>query len=182
MQILEKNKLHGLAKDLTNRVFGKWKVIKYSGSARTGGTVWLCECACGSLKQIPSWSLVSGLSKTCGCSRKGKNNHNWKGYKEISGNRWNDIIQNAKARNLVLEITIKDIYDLFKEQQGLCALTGIELKLGEGSNRGNASLDRIDSDKGYINGNVQWIHKDINRMKNSFSQEYFIKMCKLVAK
>ena len=43
-----------------------------------------------------------------------------------------------------------------------------------------ASLDRIDSDGAYTIDNVQWIHKDINVMKNSFSEEYFMYLCKLV--
>ena len=43
-----------------------------------------------------------------------------------------------------------------------------------------ASLDRIDSNLSYIKDNVQWIHKDLNRMKNEFSQDRFIEVCKAV--
>jgi hypothetical protein len=43
-----------------------------------------------------------------------------------------------------------------------------------------ASIDRIDSSKGYILGNIQWVHKDVNFMKRTYSQEYFVKMCKLI--
>ena len=43
------------------------------------------------------------------------------------------------------------------------------------------SLDRIDSLKGYAIDNVQWVHKDINKMKNIHSQPAFINICKLVA-
>jgi len=46
---------------------------------------------------------------------------------------------------------------------------------------GNASLDRIDSSIGYVNDNVQWVHKDINMMKRIYTQEYFIYLCKLVS-
>ncbi len=44
-----------------------------------------------------------------------------------------------------------------------------------------ASLDRIDSTKGYTLDNIQWIHKDLNKMKMNFANDYFIKTCKLVA-
>jgi hypothetical protein len=44
-----------------------------------------------------------------------------------------------------------------------------------------ASLDRIDSSKGYVIDNVQWLHRDINMMKQRFSQEYFINICKHIA-
>jgi len=46
--------------------------------------------------------------------------------------------------------------------------------------KGNASLDRIDSDKGYTEGNVVWVYKPINLMKNTFSSEEFINICKLI--
>jgi hypothetical protein len=44
-----------------------------------------------------------------------------------------------------------------------------------------ASLDRIDSDKGYAEDNVQWVHKKINSMKQTMRDELFIEMCKRVA-
>ena len=34
-----------------------------------------------------------------------------------------------------------------------------------------ASLDRIDSSKGYQPGNVWWVHKRVNRLKNDFSMD-----------
>ena len=37
-----------------------------------------------------------------------------------------------------------------------------------------ASLDRIDSSKGYIKGNVQWVHKNINYMKQEMTNEEFL--------
>jgi hypothetical protein len=41
--------------------------------------------------------------------------------------------------------------------------------------------DRIDSSKGYVVGNIQWVHKHINKMKNKYPQDHFIEMCRLVA-
>ena len=43
-------------------------------------------------------------------------------------------------------------------------------------------IDRIDSSKGYVKGNVQWVHKNVNLMKGKFDQEYFIEMCKKITK
>ena len=47
--------------------------------------------------------------------------------------------------------------------------------------RKTASLDRIDSNKGYTKDNVQFVHKDINWMKQDFEQNKFIEYCKKVA-
>ena len=40
-----------------------------------------------------------------------------------------------------------------------------------------ASLDRIDSSKGYTKSNIQWVHKDINKMKSDFSMLRFLELC-----
>ncbi len=44
-----------------------------------------------------------------------------------------------------------------------------------------ASLDRIDSSKGYTKDNIQWVHKHVNLMKHKFDQKYFVDICKLIA-
>lgn len=33
---------------------------------------------------------------------------------------------------------------------------------------------------GYIKGNLQWLHKEVNMMKHTKSQEYFIQLCQEV--
>lgn len=57
-----------------------------------------------------------------------------------------------------------------------CALTGAPLVVGE-----NASVDRIDSSRGYELGNIQWVTKEVNRMKIDFDQKLFIELCRKVA-
>ena len=44
-----------------------------------------------------------------------------------------------------------------------------------------ASLDRIDSSKGYEIGNVQFISTAINYMKNTMSHEDTLKLCEIIA-
>ncbi len=39
-----------------------------------------------------------------------------------------------------------------------------------------ASLDRINSKKGYVKGNIQWVHKNVNFMKSSFSTTVFLNL------
>lgn len=55
------------------------------------------------------------------------------------------------------------------------------LSFGNSWNRKcTASLDRIDSAKGYVEGNVQWVHKRINLMKGTLSEKDFIAFCQMV--
>ena len=44
-----------------------------------------------------------------------------------------------------------------------------------------ASLDRIDSKKGYTIDNVQWVYKKINMMKQNYDQKEFVNLCCLIA-
>lgn len=114
---------------------------------------------------------------------------NWKGYKDISGDYWRVISTAAKKKGLGFDLTLDYIWDLYQEQNGLCKLSGLPLvldtNLGEmnkcGYQRRTASLDRIDSTKGYVKGNVQWLHKDINQMKSNRTDQEFIQLCKAVA-
>lgn len=64
-------------------------------------------------------------------------------------------------------------------QNRQCKLSGMPLKFKthKYDEVGNASLDRIDSSKGYTIDNVQWVHKDINKMKWNINQPEFLWLC-----
>ena len=47
---------------------------------------------------------------------------------------------------------------------------------------GTASLDRKNSNLDYTKENIQWVHKDVNYMKMSLNEKYFIKLCKLISR
>lgn len=42
-------------------------------------------------------------------------------------------------------------------------------------------LTVIDSNIGYEPNNVQWVHKDVNKMKWAFDQQHFIDVCIKIA-
>ena len=77
------------------------------------------------------------------------------------------------------------MWDIFEKQDKICALSGLPIEFetsqyGLWHGEGTASLDRIDSSKGYICGNVQWVHKDVNRMKQCFKEDRLLDLCKLI--
>lgn len=117
---------------------------------------------------------------------KHKYHHNWKGFGEISQSQWGDIQKSAKDRKIEFNINIEYAWSIFLKQDRKCALSGIPLQFSYKSakyyNQQNASLDRIDSSKGYIEDNVQWVDKNINFMKRTMSDEEFIHICSLVYK
>ncbi len=180
---LKPNKKH---KSLIGCQFGKLLVLEQiNEKIVNGGSKWLCKCECGKLTKVLRMHLTrtNNSVRSCGClhNRKGSDNPSWIGFGQISGVFWNRLKNGAKRRNIQFSVDIEYIWDLFIKQNKKCALSGLDLKLytlnEKYKNIGNASIDRIDSSKGYIKGNVQWVHQDINYMKLDFDEKYFIELC-----
>ena len=168
---------------LVNKKFGKLTIVEiYHPKGKSVRCKCLCEC--GRTYDGRLYYLETAKVKSCGCLKKertGNKSLRWIGYKTLPGGIWNKIVSCAKRRGIIIEIDIKHGWKLLIKQNNRCALTGELLNLTQ-ANKSiiTASLDRIDSSKGYVEGNVQWVHKDINRMKQEFSQAYFIELCKKV--
>lgn len=138
----------------------------------------ICKCICGNTINRRPELLKTNITNNCGCNHRG----NWKGIGEISQTFINRIIRNAKNRNLSFDISKEFLWELYLQQEGKCALSGLDISFAEKTTEPNeASLDRIDSDKGYVKDNVQWVHKDINKMKMELNESRFIELCKLVS-
>lgn len=118
---------------------------------------------------------------------KGSKNRLWTGYEGISGTYFSGIKKSAKERSIEFNITIEFIWDLLIKQNKKCALSGVDIDMYPYNykmidKKGiTASLDRIDSSKGYFEDNVQWVHKTINHMKMALPQNEFIEWCKLIS-
>lgn len=172
-------------RNLTGEKFGKWKVLSKVES-KNGKSCWDVECECGCQSTVTGTALRLGHSKGCNkCKyRYGVRHANWKGHGEISNTHWKRILRNAKRENkqLSVEVTVGDVWELFLLQNRTCVLSGLSLTFGSYyKDETTASLDRIDSNKGYVKGNVQWIHKTINKMKQNLTDREFISFCRSVA-
>jgi hypothetical protein len=89
----------------------------------------------------------------------------------------------AKSRGLLFQINAKDVRELYDEQEGLCALSGLPILLPLSSRYASvtASIDRIDNSKGYTKNNIQLVHKKVNMLRGPMSVEDFVDICKMVA-
>lgn len=67
--------------DLTGQRFGKWTVLRSGENDKWGGRRWLCECDCGTVKEVADKSLKIGRSSSCGCSNK----------KDLSGRKFGKL-------------------------------------------------------------------------------------------
>lgn len=131
-----------------------------------------CVCHCGQLFSARVTHIGGGRTTSCGCVRRGNARRNlWKGYGEISGDYWWTVQKHARMRNFAFQISIEAAWRLFVKQKSRCALSGVLLTFKPNQ---TASLDRINSKLGYCRGNLQWVHKQVNKMKNNLPQEEFI--------
>ncbi len=164
--------------------FGNLLVLREVTQRGDRRTTWLCQCDCGMNVVVPGYKMKSGHTQGCrscgwikaGITRKGG---------ELSSGTWRIIINGARDRSLAFEITREEALQKFVDQKRKCALTGVDLVLkrntGEPRSKVTASLDRIDSSKGYFLSNVQWVHKIINIMKKNMPEALFIEWCSKVA-
>jgi hypothetical protein len=179
-----------MKKDLTNQKFSKLLVLSVHSKTRNSHIRYTCKCDCGNNVNILGTHLIQGNTKSCGCDKPvGKTHHQWTGVGEMSGDFWDHHIKRSasgvkgKRGPIELSVTKEDVWNLFLKQNRKCALSGLDLSFPTVSKDKSwtASLDRIDSSKGYIEGNIQWVHKDINMMKRTYDNQHFINMCKLIA-
>jgi hypothetical protein len=87
----------------------------------------------------------------------------------------------CKKHDLPCTITPADVVSLFNQQNGLCALTGRELLFGsKGTQRDSLSIDRIESGRGYILGNIRLVTYQANMARGQFSDEELLAFCRAV--
>ncbi len=79
-------------------------------------------------------------------------------------------------------ISLDELEGLWNTQSGTCAITGWPLTytLGQGTIPTNCSIDRIDSSKSYIPGNVQLVCRAANVSKSDMSMALFLDLCRSV--
>lgn len=185
-----------LQKVTKGMTFNDWTIINDTPirkSEKYRNRAFLVKCKCGNEEVVFISSLRTGASKTCrSCSSRQCMTDNFKAtWKlencgDLGGTLFSSMKSRAKSRGISFELTKEFLWQLLVDQNFKCALSGIDIHLSTKLNNSRtnpdykeitASLDRIDSSKSYTVNNVQWIHKDINKMKNAFNQDYFIEVC-----
>jgi hypothetical protein len=140
-----------------------------------------CQCDCGNI-DIYRTCYFKTITRCVKCDPTPRSNFNKTLYYELPIKCYHAIKQRAKSRGNEFTISKEYIWNLFLKQDKKCAITGVDIGFNINSDMHTASLDRIDSSKGYIEGNVQWVNKVINIMKQTMSTEDFLYMCRLVCK
>jgi len=145
--------------------YGEWTVIgeAYTFKSQTCIPV---KCSCGFESSLNKFSLLNSSQCCSSCA-------SFKGVGDLTGAYITEIKRRAEKRGLEFKITTQQLWDLINKQDFKCALTGEPITVNKNWRKYDftASLDRIDSTKGYTLDNVQWVHKTINRLKSNFTEE-----------
>jgi hypothetical protein len=179
--------------------FGEWTVITRGENVEGCGVkdvirFW-CECSCGSIHLVSWHNLKRGSSCRCEhCAGRNISNNNEK-YSEVLLRFVAYGMTKKEKKGLKNSLTKEEAWEIYEKQNRKCALSGLPIgfrtsyalvrhkKQSRYYKRwcNTASPDRIDSSKGYTKDNLQWVHKDVNMLKNIYPQEYFIFLCHLIS-
>ena len=179
---MARNKLHENIEYYIGKTVDKLIIIEEVPDLKPRSVLCVCTCGVSEPRILPvSYVLYNG---GVGCYKCPKTTRlKYKNVGEVPGAYYNLIKHGAKVRDIGFDISMEYLDKLWRNQCGKCALSGLPIKFGRkitDRKEFTASLDRINNDKIYMEGNVQWVHKDINRMKSKYSQDYFISMCSAV--
>jgi len=159
------------AKDITGKRFTRLLVVGPSHIDRHGSIHWHCKCDCGNEKAINGKSLKRGLTKSCGCIKKGSRSKN--------GSYVNYLIRcyalAAKKRNLVFDLDVEQFKHLISLNCLYCDSPPLNF-LNRGDFHGDFyynGIDRVDSSIGYVYENCVPCCKYCNRAKSDMSMEEF---------
>ena len=145
--------------DLTGKVFGRLSVV--SRAENLGKHVlWNCVCECGNRVSSSSTHLSTGHTKSCGClaaellEKRNRTAGTHRMWKTVEWNAWHSMKQRCSlvthkkyalygGRGIVVCQEWAASFQAFFDHVGTKPV-------------GKYSLDRIDTNKGYVPGNVRW--------------------------
>jgi len=135
--------------DRTGQVFGKLTALEQAGRDTSKKVLWRCKCECGNETIVPSGSLVTGNTTSCGCVIP---NFKHGGWKKASYNTWRAMIRRCTVP------TDKDYPRYGGRGVSVCPqwLEYVNFVADMGEPVGDETLDRIDAYGNYELPNCRW--------------------------
>ena len=106
-----------------------------------------------------------------------RTNHKWYRVVMSLSNNLSSSKSRAKKTGKECNLTLRFLADLWIDQKGRCALTGVPLDVESGfvddRNPYKTSIDRIDNSQGYVKGNVRLLTHWANNAKSTWDDRIF---------
>lgn len=129
-----------------------------------------------------------GKNQFCSTQCANRWNHNQIDWKELHSSKivkdstFRYILKYVSRRRHPCNVDLPYLKRLWEIQNGICPYTGIKMtfpthwkEMTRTHCLEKVSLDRIDSTKGYIKGNVEFVCMGVNYAKNKWSKEAAVK-------
>lgn len=165
----------GKIKDLTGVRFGRLVVLSKTNERVHRHVVWRCKCDCGNECTIPSSSLTSGRTQSCGCllqeargvSRITHHMSNekiyavWQGMRKRCFSTYHKNYESYGGRGITVCQEWNESFEAFYDYVSQLPHFGEK----------GYSLDRINNDGNYEPGNVRWATAKVqaNNRRNCMS-------------
>ena len=123
------------------------------------------------------------------CSHSHKNIYN---HRVLYGYKYHAAYRSRSPKNFISglldqkgrkqTLSTEYVIGLYEDQDGKCAISGIEMTYlnGEGKVLTNISLDRISSQEGYVEGNIQLVCRQVNTMKWELGVDELRNWCRVI--
>jgi|ERR1035437_375277 hypothetical protein len=135
-----------------------------------------CSLSCGTYYQNKSDNMCNWQH-----SERNKKNLKLGGIKADEYSPFRIFVTKARSRKRGCDLDPPYIKNLWESQNGKCAVTGVELVLDVNQNANyQASLDRIDSNIGYMKGNVRFTSLSVNWLKSNLNDDHIKEFIEIV--
>lgn len=167
--------------DITGLRKGKLVAVKINSQDKNKRFLWFCKCDCGGEKILRMSTFKEGKITSCGCERVSHNRHNDRKYAIIKNLYNSTIKKRSKKWKDGQFITLAEFEKLSFEKCFYCGCEPSQ-KISDRSFRPTSKsleyifvngIDRINSNIGYIQGNVRSCCSHCNTAKNSLSENEF---------
>lgn len=164
------------------RRFGSRVVLDRIQDSRNGQW-WLMKCDCGRIDSVNASIVLRSRAQSCmdcvSIRQKAHLSRHWRGHGAISSTALIHFMASAKKRKIEWSVDITYLDEIWKSCGGICPVSGRPMTMIRGNKYpANASLDRINSNLGYIPGNVRWVRKEVNFAKQEMTDEELIALCR----
>ena len=164
---------------LSGNVYGDYTVLDEASQRRGTSILFPVVCKCGKKAFCTKQGLETGKRNRCDSC--GKKKRFGERIDDISINFFHNYKRNALSRGIEFSITLEYVAALYKQQDNKCAISGMDIEIKGTPWKGQTgSLDRIDPTKGYVEGNVQWVHKIVNELKWDLQPKDFFSIIKQI--
>lgn len=156
-------------KDLTGNKYGRLVAVKRLEMSPNAGYFWECSCECGGTTKVTIGNLNSGHTLSCGCLQKDNAYRTHGLSKTTEYKSWLKIKERIFDPNCksYAEYGAKGItlQESWLDFNNFIAYIGMKPKDGK-----HYTVDRIDNDLGYQEGNVRWATNHQQARNKGFQQ------------